>query len=151
MRFFGFLVIPILLVVLLGFALHGALKLTAGAVSSGDAPASVARGGEAHQSSVLPVPPQSGTSGNVLTPEEVRSFCSDGPDGSCASHRFEVMREGNNTITHMTTGPAVTLTIPAGVFVDAWVPSGRNGCDTVSHLTGPTTFAACEATFRRFS
>ena len=98
-----------------------------------------------------PQAPQDSSTGNMVKAEDVRGWCSDGPDGLCADHKFEELREGPNTIVHMTTAHAVTLRIPDGVFVDAWGPSGSAGCDTTTHPRGPSTIVACEATFRRFS
>ncbi len=135
-------------------ALIGVFKLSSSAVSFGQADSPGPFYEEAGVSDVpqdAPQAPQVPNTGNVVTAEEVRGWCSDGPDGSCQDHSYQELREGPNTIVHMTTAHAVTLRIPEGVFVDAWGPSGNAGCDTTTHPRGPSTIVACEATFRRFS
>lgn len=74
-----------------------------------------------------------------LSAAEVRTWCI----ANCEHHRFEELREGANTVVHMTTGIAATLNVPGGISIDGW------DCFANRDGVGPTAWVGCEATFRR--
>lgn len=83
--------------------------------------------------------------GNNLTTQEAQTWCS---GSGCASVRFEPLKESNGLINprgvHMSTGPPVTLVIPAGIDGNFW------DCFAASDASGPTTLKqVCEASLRR--